>query len=212
MSHTHHLTLYWVEDKRGSRRRFGFVTSKKVGKAHDRNLVRRRLRDICHHQIDTFHHGDYIWVARPGSATVPYADLKVEVNQALCMLFDKFPPRGQSRTNPTDATAISIIPIETLSNDVLTDVVTVSEPSAEIPLEDVVETQPGTATPWLVRIIRSYQAVSRLTPSACRFHPTCSEYMAQSILRYGTKRGISLGIRRIMKCHPFSKGGHDPVP
>ena len=209
MSHTHHLTLYWVEDKRGSRRRFGFVTSKKVGKAHDRNLVRRRLRDICHHQIDTFHHGDYIWVARPGSASVPYAELKTEVNQALCMLFDKFPPRGQSRNTTTDATSSTCTPVDALCDDALPDVV--SEPSTQITLAKVIETRPETATPWPVRIIRTYQGISRLTPSACRFHPTCSEYMAQSILRYGTLRGILLGIRRIMKCHPFSKGGHDPV-
>lgn len=45
----------------------------------------------------------------------------------------------------------------------------------------------------------------------CRFIPTCSQYAYQSIERYGTIKGSILGIRRIFRCHPFAKGGFDPV-
>ncbi len=51
-----------------------------------------------------------------------------------------------------------------------------------------------------------------LTDKACRFRPTCSEFMYQAILRYGIIYGLYLGVRRILKCHPWSRGGLDPVP
>lgn len=51
-----------------------------------------------------------------------------------------------------------------------------------------------------------------LTDSACRFTPTCSEYMYQAINRYGIMKGIILGVRRILRCHPGSSGGYDPIP
>jgi len=54
--------------------------------------------------------------------------------------------------------------------------------------------------------------VSPLLPSACRFHPTCSVYMKDSIARHGAARGVWMGVRRIGRCHPFHAGGFDPVP
>jgi uncharacterized protein len=45
----------------------------------------------------------------------------------------------------------------------------------------------------------------------CRFDPTCSEYTAQAISKYGSMKGLILGLKRFSKCHPFSKGGHDPL-
>lgn len=51
-----------------------------------------------------------------------------------------------------------------------------------------------------------------LVDSACRFSPTCSEYTYQAIDRYGILRGSIMGLTRILRCHPWSKGGLDPVP
>jgi len=45
----------------------------------------------------------------------------------------------------------------------------------------------------------------------CRFQPTCSEYTYQAIEKYGVLKGVILGLKRISRCHPFSKGGWDPV-
>jgi len=47
---------------------------------------------------------------------------------------------------------------------------------------------------------------------ACRYHPTCSEYTRQAILHFGFWRGSFYGARRILRCHPFAAGGHDPIP
>ncbi|MCA1590531.1 MAG: membrane protein insertion efficiency factor YidD [Acidobacteria bacterium] len=61
-------------------------------------------------------------------------------------------------------------------------------------------------------LLRVYQlAVSPFLPAACRFEPTCSEYARQSIEKYGATRGTWMSLRRILRCQPFSNGGHDPV-
>ena len=53
--------------------------------------------------------------------------------------------------------------------------------------------------------------VSPFLPPACRFEPTCSEYTQQAVEKYGALKGTWMGFKRIMRCQPFCKGGHDPV-
>jgi uncharacterized protein len=53
--------------------------------------------------------------------------------------------------------------------------------------------------------------VSPLLPSACRFSPTCSEYMLEAVEKYGVLRGVWLGLLRLLRCHPLHSGGFDPV-
>lgn len=65
----------------------------------------------------------------------------------------------------------------------------------------------------LLILIRGYQlCISPLLGPRCRFHPSCSAYAHGAIGRHGVLRGTWLGLRRILRCHPFSPGGYDPVP
>jgi putative membrane protein insertion efficiency factor len=62
-------------------------------------------------------------------------------------------------------------------------------------------------------LLRGYKRfVSPVLPPACRFHPTCSEYAREAILRHGVTRGMGMALRRLGRCHPWNEGGVDPVP
>ncbi|MBX3279212.1 MAG: membrane protein insertion efficiency factor YidD [Acidobacteria bacterium] len=61
-------------------------------------------------------------------------------------------------------------------------------------------------------LLRLYKyAISPLLPPSCRFTPTCSEYAMEAIAKYGVLKGSTMGARRLLRCHPFSAGGYDPV-
>jgi len=65
----------------------------------------------------------------------------------------------------------------------------------------------------MLGVIRFYRKrLSPLKPPSCRYHPTCSAYGLEAIEKYGPARGGWLTLRRILRCHPFARGGYDPVP
>jgi hypothetical protein len=61
-----------------------------------------------------------------------------------------------------------------------------------------------------VRFYRRF--LSPLKPPTCRFQPTCSQYAIEALERHGTARGTLLALWRILRCQPFARAGHDPVP
>jgi len=66
---------------------------------------------------------------------------------------------------------------------------------------------------FLIALVRGYRLM--LSPwlgSACRFEPTCSAYALQALEQHGAARGGYMTLRRLARCHPWCKGGHDPVP
>ena len=65
----------------------------------------------------------------------------------------------------------------------------------------------------LLKLILLYKKyISPNKPGCCRFFPTCSSYAYEAINRYGAVKGSYLSIKRLLRCHPFCKGGYDPVP
>ena len=64
----------------------------------------------------------------------------------------------------------------------------------------------------ILKVLGFYKAfVSPLLPPACRFTPTCSVYAMEAVGRYGALKGSWMAFKRLLRCQPFSKGGHDPV-
>jgi len=62
-------------------------------------------------------------------------------------------------------------------------------------------------------LVRFYQyTLGTVLPNACRYHPTCSEYAIEAVGRHGPGRGLLLAAKRILRCHPWGRFGHDPVP
>ncbi len=73
--------------------------------------------------------------------------------------------------------------------------------------------QPGLAARFLIAAIRGYQlGISPGLGVRCRFEPSCSRYAAEAIERHGALRGGWLGLRRLLRCHPGTPPGYDPVP
>jgi putative membrane protein insertion efficiency factor len=65
---------------------------------------------------------------------------------------------------------------------------------------------------FIVLLIRAYQAMPRMGIPHCRYTPTCSQDTREAVESYGAARGVWMGAKRILRCHPFHDGGYDPVP
>ncbi|MGH1461407.1 MAG: membrane protein insertion efficiency factor YidD [Neptuniibacter sp.] len=66
---------------------------------------------------------------------------------------------------------------------------------------------------FFIGVVKIYQyLISPLIGPRCRFYPTCSNYMIEAIQLHGPIKGLYLGVKRIVRCHPYTDGGYDPVP
>jgi uncharacterized protein len=78
-------------------------------------------------------------------------------------------------------------------------------------LKSLLRWPPLAATALLIGSIRLYQVtLSPLLGPACRFEPSCSRYMVESLKKYGLVKGLARGLRRVSRCHPWDPGGYDP--
>lgn len=69
------------------------------------------------------------------------------------------------------------------------------------------------AAGWAAALLSAYKRfLSPLLPRACRFEPTCSVYAREAVEKHGLARGSALAAKRLLRCHPFHRGGLDPVP
>ena len=65
----------------------------------------------------------------------------------------------------------------------------------------------------LILLVKAYQiTLSPLFSGCCRFEPSCSNYMIEALERHGALKGGWLGLKRLLRCHPFGPHGYDPVP
>ena len=65
----------------------------------------------------------------------------------------------------------------------------------------------------VIALLKFYKlCISPFLGKNCRFYPSCSMYMMEAVDRYGAAKGVWMGTKRLLRCHPFNKGGYDPVP
>ena len=82
------------------------------------------------------------------------------------------------------------------------------------PLTDAIEgNPPAPAARIVLGLLRGYKIlISPLFTGACRFQPSCADYMAEAVSMHGARRGVWLGLGRLTRCRPFGGHGYDPVP
>lgn len=68
---------------------------------------------------------------------------------------------------------------------------------------------------FFILLLRGYQKfispIFKTVGVNCKYYPSCSEYMIEAIQKYGTIKGVFIGVKRLLRCHPFAKGGYDPL-
>ncbi len=163
--------------------RIGLTVSKVLGKAHQRNRIKRRMREALRRHVGLLPNGfDLVFHPRSNVLTMEFAQLESEVVRIL----EQASVRGGAHRLALRG-------------------------SPKSPGES------HTMTRLLLALLAFYKrwlspVLHTLSPGGCKFLPTCSEYAATAIAMHGPLRGSALAAWRLLRCHPFTRGGFDPVP
>ncbi len=85
-------------------------------------------------------------------------------------------------------------------------------PERKIAFKKRVKIAERLATRLCLALIRFYKVyISPVKPQVCRFYPSCSQYTFEALEKYGLSRGMLMGVKRLLRCHPFNAGGYNPV-
>ncbi len=85
-------------------------------------------------------------------------------------------------------------------------------PESKIASEKIFKVAERPATNLCLALIRFYRLfISPLKPRVCRFYPSCSQYTYEAVFKYGIFKGLCMGTKRVLNCHPFNPGGYHPV-
>jgi len=198
--------------------RVGFIVSRAVGNAVDRNRVRRRLRHLMRDRLGRLPAGASVVVrALPAAADRNHPELTSDLDAALSGAINARRRGGRSGPRRPEASRPAAVdPTGPAGGS--------ADPS---PREhQVVPAAPPGGGSRLAGLWRRYGAVGMLRlavvayrrwispalPPRCRFHPTCSAYALEALETHGALRGLALTVWRLLRCHPFHPGGFDPVP